>query len=160
MTLPSTAASAGALRTRYLIACKTDVKSQRTNKGIILPIILNDLYWQWHPRTAFILFACICILKRECQGKVYWFFNTRLPNALVAQGGPGCYTATRLNLLFDQNMQTFYYLLKPSKYLCSSNHCENNLFFHKSWDYIRVDNSRWDWWHQVITYSSFSSSTG
>ena len=48
MTLPSTAASAGALRTRYLIACKTDEKSQRTNKGIIIPIIPNYLYLQWH----------------------------------------------------------------------------------------------------------------
>ena len=35
MTLPSAAASVGALRTRYLIACKTGEKLQRTDKSTL-----------------------------------------------------------------------------------------------------------------------------
>ena len=69
MTLPSAAASVGALRTRYLIACKTGEKSQRTNKSIIIPIIpngtreQNDIGRFFTKLPVAIPCACICILK-------------------------------------------------------------------------------------------------
>ena len=67
MTLPSAAASVGALRTRYLIACKTDEKSEPTNKGDIIPIIpngsreRNDTGRFFTKLSVAIPCACICI---------------------------------------------------------------------------------------------------